>query len=98
MDVEERNYSELDKLILTEYPYPIAVSYRRMMDTVDWPTRVEAALKVFEYSLQVFTFSLIAQYLIHDYDLSDPILNQFLLDHLRRATLGTWRMMFFDIL
>ena len=28
---------ELDQLVLSEYPYPIAVNYRRLLDDRHWP-------------------------------------------------------------
>jgi len=91
--------SELDRLILTEYPYPISVNYKRLLDEQDWEKKTRACIQVFEYGLRAITLGLISQYLIRDVDrVSDPQLNKFLLTSLSRATLGTWNDIFFKAL
>lgn len=99
MDSENSLLVPLDILVLTEYPYPIAVNYRRVLDANDWPTKVELALKVFEYGLRAITLGVISQYLIRDaHQVSDPALNNLLLRKLPQATLGSWKQMLFDAL
>jgi len=90
---------KLDQLILSEYPYPIAVNYKRLLDEQDWEKKTRACIQVFEYGLRAITLGLISQYLIRDVEkVSDPQLNQLLLTRLSRATLGTWNEMFFKAL
>ena len=90
---------ELDKLVLTEYPYPIAVNYKRLLDEQDWEKKTHICIQVFEFGLRAITLGLISQYLIRDAEkVSDPQLNQLLLKRLSRATLGTWNEMFFKAL
>jgi len=45
----------LDQLILTEYPYPIAVNYRRLLKTEGWEARTRKCIEVFEYGLRAIT-------------------------------------------
>ncbi len=99
METHDTALSPLDKLILTEYPYPIAVGYRRVLEATDWPTRVNLALRLFEYGLRTLALGLISQYLIRDADtVSDPALNKLLLNKLPRPTLGNWKDMLFTAL
>ncbi len=89
----------LDNLILTEFPYPIAVGYRRVLEASDWPTRIDRALRLFEYGLRTLGLDLISQYLIRDADtVSDPDLNTLLLDKLPKAPLGSWKQILFTTL
>lgn len=91
--------SELDRLILTEYPYPIAVNYKRLLDEQDWEKKTQACIQVFEYGVRAIALGLISQYLIRDVEkVSDPQLNHLLLTRLSRATLGTWNDIFFKAL
>jgi len=91
--------NELDGLILTDYPYPIAVNYKRLLDEQDWEKKTRVCIQVFELGLRAITLGLISQYLIRDAEkVSDPQLNQLLLKRLSRASLGTWNEMFFKAL
>ncbi len=85
-----------DALVLTKYPFPVAVAHRRVLECQDWRTKLELSLRLFDYSLRVFTIFSIAQYLIPDAEqISDSTLNELLLKRLPRATLGGWKQMLF---
>lgn len=86
----------LDMIVLTEYPYPIAVSYRRILDAQGWPAKVEEAILAFEFGLRMFALFMISQYLIRDTEqVNDPTLNKILFNKLPKATLGSWKEIFF---
>ena len=90
---------DLDQLILSEYPYPIAVNYRRMLEAQAWEEKTRACIRVFEFGLRAMALGVISQYLIRDVEkVSDPQLNRLLLTRLSRATLGTWNEIFFKTL
>ena len=90
---------KLDQLVLSEYPYPIAVNYKRLLEEQDWEKKTRACIQVFEFGLRAITLGLISQYLIRDVEkVSDPQLNRLLLTRLSRATLGTWNDIFFKAL
>ena len=91
---------ELGELIMREFPRPIAVNYRRLLDMEDWQKKTEHCLRVFEFGLRAMALGVISQYLIRDADkVNDPYLNKLLLDKLPgRASLGTWQQMFFTVL
>ena len=90
---------DLDALVLTEYPYPIAANYKRLLDENDWEKKTRACIQVFEFGLRAIALGLISQYLIRDAEkISDPQLNNLLLTRLSRATLGTWNEIFFRAL
>jgi len=96
----KQNYDELDKLILREFPQPIAVNYRRLLEMNDWQKKVEHGLRVFEFGLRTMALVLISQYLIKDiYRVNDPFLTKLLLEKLPGgASLGTWQQLFFSCL
>lgn len=86
----------LDDLILTRMPHFIAASYQQMLAADSPQEKIRAALHVFELSLRALALGLISQYLIRDRDrVSDPYLNQLLLEKLPRAGLDTWKQLFF---
>ena len=90
---------KLDQLILSEYPYPIATNYKRLLEEQDWEKKTRICLQVFEFGLRAIALSLISQYLTRDVEkVSDPQLNQLLLTRLSRATLGTWKDILFKAL
>ena len=92
--------SWLDDLAFTEFPYPIAVSYKRALDEQDWEKKTYACIQVFEVALRFFALALASQY-VRDMDLfndNDPGLNSLLSSGLRRSTLGLWRAIFIRIL
>ncbi len=83
---------EIDQLVLTEYPYPIAANYRRMLEADSWQKKTRDCIKVFEYSIRAITLGVLSQYLIRDLDkFSDPELNRELFKKkLSEISLGTW--------
>lgn len=99
MNHDNSSLTEFDKMVLTEYPYPIAVGYRRVLRARDWRTKVDFALTLFEFGLRTVTMGLISQYRIRDLgQVNDVGLNAILQDRLPRASLGDWNNMFFTIL
>jgi hypothetical protein len=88
---------EIDELVLTEYPYPIARNYRKVLDAKDWEKRTREIIKVFEYGMRAITLGILSQYLIEDlYEFSDPELNRELYKQkLSKVSLGTWVNYFF---
>lgn len=82
---------EFDQIVLSEYPYPIAVNYRRLLEIKGWEARTRRCIEVFEYSLRFVTLSVLSQYLIRDlHRVSDIELDRKLHRNLSRASLGQW--------
>jgi len=88
--------SDLDNLILNEYPYPIAVNYRRVLEAERWETKTRKCLEVFEYGVRTLALGLVSQYLVRDRDtISNDQLNRLLSAEIKRASLGTWNRLLF---
>lgn len=80
-------------------PHFIAANYQQMLAAESPQEKIRAALKVYELGLRTLSLGLISQYLIRDKDLiTDPYLNQLLLDRLPKASLDTWQHLFFTTL
>lgn len=91
--------SSLDRLILMDFPYPIASAYRQLLGEQSFERRVRRAIYVFEYSLRIFSICVISQYLLRDAEtLSDVKLNELLEKRLPRASLGGWAEILFTTL
>ena len=83
--------NELDQLILSEYPLPIAVNYQRLLDMVPWIQRTDRVLELFEWGLRTVTLTILSQYLTRDiHEVNHEKLNYQLLKHLPQASLGKW--------
>lgn len=90
---------EFDQLILTEFPYPIAISYQKLLEATTWRRKIDEGLKIFEFTLRTMALILINQYLNEDIKkVNDERFNQLLLSKLPEATLGSWVQLFFDSL
>lgn len=86
----------LDQLILSEFLYPIAVNYQRLLETQGWEAKVRKCIEVFEYGLRAITLGVLSQYLIRDvHQVSDPELDKKLYRNLAQASLGQWTEFFF---
>lgn len=83
---------EIDELILTEYPYPIAANYHRIIEAENWEKRTRECINVFEYGIRAITLGVLSQYLIRDRDeFTNPELNRELYKQkLSNVSLGTW--------
>lgn len=89
----------MDWLVLSEYPFPIAVRYRKMLESPDSKSRVEAGLALFDYGLRLVSLGVVSQYLIRDADkVKDRTLNRLLYEQFPRPSLGTWKKIFFETL
>jgi hypothetical protein len=87
----------LDQLILTEYPYPIAVSYRKLLDTKGGEESHRRCIEVFEYGLRTVTLGLLSQYLgPHASRVRYAALDTHLYQKLKEASLGDWVDFLFD--
>jgi hypothetical protein len=87
---------ELDQLILSEYPYPVAVNYRRLLEIEGWEARTRKCIEIFEYGLRTITLVVLSQYLIRDvHQVSDLVLDRKLYRSLPEASLGQWTEFFF---
>jgi hypothetical protein len=90
---------DLDHLILTRYPHPLAVNYKRLLDEPDMEHRTRTAIHVFEFGLRAVALQVISQYLQQDVDdMPDPGLNQRLSTSFARASDGVWRELLFRTL
>ena len=95
-DLKTIDKKELVQIILNEFPFPIAVSYQKIIDQETWKEKVESAVRVFDYLLRTLCLVVISQYLVYDRgkDFSDSDLNEKLRSKLPTASFGIW----FDIL
>ena len=90
---------ELDQLILTHYPYPLAINYKRLLDEPGMERKTRSALHVFEFGLRAVALQVISQYMQHDInDIPDPAVNLLLSTRIDKATLGVWRELLFTTL
>jgi hypothetical protein len=88
--------SELDGLVVAEYPYPIAANYRRLLETSDWEARTRRCLEVFKFGIRTITLGILSQYLLRDlHQVRDAELDGRLCKHLKQASLGQWVDFFF---
>lgn len=93
------NSEEFDKLILNEFPCPIAASYQKLLKATTWRAKIDEGLKLFEFGLRTVALVLINQYLNEDIQkVNDESFNQLLLSKLPEATLGSWVELFFRCL
>ena len=91
--------SDLDNLVLNEYPYLIAVNYRRMLEAERWETKTQMCIHVFEYGIRTLALALVSQYLIRDREaISNDQLNSLLSVKIKKASLGTWNELLFAAL
>jgi hypothetical protein len=82
---------ELDQLVKTEFPYPIAVNYRRLLEIEEWEKKTRYCLEVFEFGLRAIALGLLSQYCIRDLDqVSDPTLDRLLWYKLAKPSTGQW--------
>jgi hypothetical protein len=91
----------LPQIVLDEFPYPVAVNYRRMLDETNWQVKTIQAVKVFDYTLRMVTIGLTSQYICCDAEaVSDPAVNGILLNNVRgkKLTLGGWKSLLFRLL
>ena len=78
--------TDFDRLVLSRYPFPIAVNYRRVLEAQSWRERAEHAAMLFEFELRSMALVVISQYVIHDAeDFFDPDFNGLLLRVLPQA-------------
>ncbi|MBN1138184.1 MAG: hypothetical protein JXM73_16460 [Anaerolineae bacterium] len=90
---------ELDQLILTHFPYPLAVNYKRLLGEPDLERKTRTALQVFEFGLRAVALQVISQYMQNDIkEIPDPTVNQLLSRKIDKATLGVWRELLFTTL
>lgn len=97
MSSNDVELTDFDRNVLTKYPYPIAVRYRRILEERDPRTKVDEITRVFDFGMRTLALGLIQQYINSDVNrISDPYLNSLLIDRLRRPSLGSWKDIFFS--
>jgi len=91
------NITELENIILNEFPYPIAVRYQRMLEAKSFEIKARRGIDVYEAGLRALTLGLLGQYIQRDLEtINDPKLNKEALSLITRpASLGTWQSVFF---
>ncbi|NJN95075.1 MAG: hypothetical protein HC875_13715 [Anaerolineales bacterium] len=91
--------TELDDFVLSQMPHFIAVNYQRLLTAQTPQEQVELALHTYNLGLRALTLGLVSQYLIRDDDrVSDPYLNELLLQKFPRLTLDAWQQLLFAAL
>ena len=91
----------LGKTVIDEFPYPVAVHYRRMLEETNWQSKTIMALRVFEYAVRVVTLGLASQYLCCDTEeVSDSRVNEIFRKKILsgKPTLGPWVELLFALL
>ena len=90
---------EFDHLVLTRYPHPLAINYKRLLDEPDTERKTRIALQVFEFGLRAVALQVISQYMQHDIDdMPDPAVNLLLSRKIDKASLGLWKEFLFRTL
>ena len=87
---------EFDALVLTEFPYPIAVNYQRLLKATTPLAKIDDGLQIYEFGLRTVTLVIINQYLNQDINkVNDEGFNQLLANKLPENSLGDWVNLFF---
>lgn len=90
---------QLDYQVLHEFPYPLAINYRRILDAGSLQEKALLCLGCFDLSLRAITIQLLIQYLRQDREeIEAPELDHLLLSHFPHARVSTWKTVFFQLL
>lgn len=86
--------------ILNDFPYPIAVRYKAMLETESLEIKAHRCVFIFEAGLRAITLGVLGQYVQRDLEVvNDKNLNRTALKLiLQSASLGTWTTVFFNAL
>lgn len=88
--------------ILNEYPYPIAVRYKAMLEETSPETKARLCVSIYEAGLRALTLGVVGQYIQRDLDIiNDETLNNAALKLISTKiapALGTWKNVFFNAL
>ena len=88
---ETLSVEELDRLILTKYPRPIALGYEHLLCSQSDVERAITAVKVYETGLRAVALGLIVEYLGYPKELvNDEGFNRSLYWLLKKPSLGQW--------
>ncbi len=91
--------TDFDALVTTKLPHFVAVNYQQMLQAADPRERLQRALRTYDLGLRALTIGLVSQYLIRDQTrVSDPYVNDLLLDKFQYLTLKTWQELLFAAL
>lgn len=91
--------TEFDQLILSTMPHFIAVNYQRLLEANTPQEQVECALHIYNLGLRALTIGLVSQYITRDRDqVSDPYLNELILQKFPHLTLDAWQQLLFTSL
>ncbi len=91
--------TQLNDFVLSQMPHFIAVNYQRLLTAQTPQEKVELAFRTYNLGLRALTLGLVSQYLIRDDDrVSDPYLNELLLQKFPRLTLDAWQQLLFAAL
>lgn len=96
-------HSDLDSIVLNEFPHFLATRFKLMLDTTSFQLKVSHALSFFEVGLRTFTLGILSQYLYRDLALiNDPVVNNTALTLMqggkKKPALGDWNRLFFSLL
>lgn len=87
---------QLEEFVLREMPSFVAVNYKSLLETAEAREKVRLACHIYNLGLRVLTISLVSQYLTRDKNrVSNPYLNELLLQKFPRLTLDAWKGLFF---
>lgn len=93
--------ASLRQVILNEFPYPVAVNYRRMLEETNWQAKTDKAIRVFDYALRMVAIGITSQYLCYDAEaIIDSAVNRILRHKIlgKKPSLGTWKMLLFSLM
>ncbi len=98
-EIIKRSRTDFDQFTLTNMPSFLAVNYQQLSEAQTAREQVELVLHIYNSVLRFVTISVIQQYLIRDRDkVSDPYLNQLLLQKFPHLTLDAWQQLLFAFL
>jgi len=96
---DKQDQEILQQVVLNQFPFPVAVNYRRLLDATSWESRVLKGINVFETLLRSLCLVAVSQYVIQDHkQLADEQLDQFLLKTMPRQSIGGLTEILFRIL
>lgn len=88
-----------DTFILANMPYFISIHYQKLLKTQQPQEQVELTIHIYNLILRTLTIILVSQYLVRDREnVSDPYLDELLLQKFPHLTLDAWEEILFTAL
>jgi GTPase SAR1 family protein len=82
---------ELDEIVISDFPFPIAINYKEMLETDDKKRRAELCVNAFFFGIRTITLAILIRYLTDsDADINSAELNRKIEQYLIRPYPSEW--------